>query len=81
MTGNETPVSVPRNRRCPLGKTQNRSKVLSGVVQAVQKRGFRVSSWSILSKPKQLSTITVMTYGKWMLEAGRKVKADQQPSA
>ena len=31
----------------------------------------RMSSWSILSKPvaKQFSTITLMTYGKWMLEA------------
>ena len=39
-----------------------------------------MSSWSILSKPlaEQLSTITVMTYGKWMLEAGRKVKRGEK---
>jgi hypothetical protein len=64
-------------------KTQDRSKVLSGLVQAVQKRGFKTCVLLDPDKPvaEQLEQITVLTYGKWMVEAGRKVRRGEKAIA
>jgi predicted nucleic acid-binding Zn-ribbon protein len=64
-------------------KADVRAKALTGLAKAVADRGFKDCVLLDPSKPvaEQISSVSVLTYGKWLLDCGRIVERGQKAIA